>query len=109
MDNYQYRAEDEKGRYKQPEVKDFRRLNKVVLKEGATNAAVSSIVLESSGLTELVCNDYRRPEHCGTSTTLKFLRNLKEIPCSNAVLLFRWPKMHALASQTDPRRPSTAS
>jgi len=41
MDNYQYRVEDEKGRFKKPEVKDFRRLNKVVLKEGATNAAVS--------------------------------------------------------------------
>lgn len=44
MDNYQYRVDDEKGRYKHPEVKDFRRLNKVVLKEGATNAAVSRII-----------------------------------------------------------------
>ena len=41
MENYQYRAPSEKGAFKQPEIKDFRRLNKVVLKEGATNAAVS--------------------------------------------------------------------
>ena len=41
IDKYQYRAEGEKGRFKHPDIKDFKRLNKVVLKEGATNAAVS--------------------------------------------------------------------
>ena len=41
MDRYEYRAADPKGQFKAPEIKDFRRLNKVVLKEGATNAAVS--------------------------------------------------------------------
>ena len=34
-------AEIPKGRMKKPDVKDFKRLNKVVLKEGATNASVS--------------------------------------------------------------------
>ena len=41
IDRYEYRAEGEKGGFKNPEIKDFKRLNKVVLKEGATNAAVS--------------------------------------------------------------------
>ena len=37
---YQYRApEDPKMKSKQVDVKDFRRLNKVVLREGATDAA----------------------------------------------------------------------
>ena len=43
IDNYQYRDEKEKGRFQQPDVKDFRRLNKAVLGQKATNAAVSEI------------------------------------------------------------------
>ena len=35
-------AEIPKGRMKKPDVKDFKRLNKVVLAEGATNASVST-------------------------------------------------------------------
>lgn len=41
IERYQYRLENEKGARIQPDVKDFKKLNKVVLKEGATNAAVS--------------------------------------------------------------------
>ena len=41
MWKYQYRNENEKGGFKPVDTKDFRRLNKKVLKEGATNAAVS--------------------------------------------------------------------
>ena len=44
IDNYQYRDEREKGRFQQPDVKDFRRLNKAVLGQKATNAAVSEIL-----------------------------------------------------------------
>ena len=36
--------ENPQGRRKNPEVKDFKRLNKVVLKEGGTNAAVSDSI-----------------------------------------------------------------
>ena len=43
IDNYQYRDEKEKGRFQQPDIKDFRRLNKAVLGQKATNAAVSEI------------------------------------------------------------------
>ena len=38
-------AEIPKGRMKKPDVKDFKRLNKVVLKEGATNASVSKFLI----------------------------------------------------------------
>jgi len=41
MAKYQYRGEDN-GKTKLNDIKDFKRLNKVVLKEGATNAAVST-------------------------------------------------------------------
>ena len=43
IERYQYRVENEKGARIAPDIKDFKRLNKVVLKEGATNAAVSSL------------------------------------------------------------------
>ena len=40
IDKYQYRVEDPKAAAaRKPTTKDFKRLNKVVLKEGATNAA----------------------------------------------------------------------
>lgn len=39
IDKFQYRGpEDPKVRKMQPDVKDFRRLNKAVLRDGATNA-----------------------------------------------------------------------
>jgi len=41
IDKFQYRDETEKGRFKHPQVNDFTRLNKAVLKEGATNAAAN--------------------------------------------------------------------
>ena len=43
IERYQYRVENEKGARIAPDIKDFKRLNKVVLKEGATNAAVSNL------------------------------------------------------------------
>lgn len=39
VDKYQYRVDNPKGAFQKPDVKDFRRLNKAVLKEGATSAA----------------------------------------------------------------------
>lgn len=39
---YNYRGADQ-VKNRQAEIRDFRRLNKVVLKEGATNAAVSRV------------------------------------------------------------------
>ena len=42
MDRYEYRGTDMKGQFKAPDIKDFKKLNKVVLAEGATNAAVSA-------------------------------------------------------------------
>lgn len=44
MTRYQYRVEDPKAAFKHPDVKDFKRLNKVVIKEGGTNAGVSSVL-----------------------------------------------------------------
>ena len=52
IEKYQYRVDDPKS-FKHPDVKDFKRLNKVVLKEGATNAAVSQPKLFISKLTYL--------------------------------------------------------
>ena len=40
IDNYQYRVDDPKMRAKNPDIKDFKRLNKVVIKEGGTNSMV---------------------------------------------------------------------
>ena len=42
MWKYQYRKENEAGGFRKVETKDFKRLNKKVLQEGATNAAVST-------------------------------------------------------------------
>ena len=39
IDKFQYRVEDPKAASRKPAIKDFKRLNKVVLKEGATSAA----------------------------------------------------------------------
>ena len=48
IEKYQYRApEDLRSKNKVPDIKDFRRLNKVVLKEGATNAAVSPVPFDT--------------------------------------------------------------
>ena len=41
IENYQYRDEREPNRFKKPDVQDFKRLNKLVLREKATNAMVS--------------------------------------------------------------------
>lgn len=41
IDNYQYSVDDPKMRARNPDIKDFKKLNKVVLAEGATNAMVS--------------------------------------------------------------------
>ena len=38
---FQYRVDDPKMAFKHPDSKDFKKLNKVVLKEGATNAAAN--------------------------------------------------------------------
>ena len=44
IERYQQNVDEiPKGRRAAPEIKDFKRLNKVVLKEGATNAAVSDL------------------------------------------------------------------
>ena len=40
IDNYQYRVDDPKMKARNPDIKDFKRLNKVVLAEGATNSMV---------------------------------------------------------------------
>ena len=46
IERYQQNVDEiPKGRRAAPEIKDFKRLNKVVLKEGATNAAVSQLLL----------------------------------------------------------------
>ena len=46
IERYQQNVDEiPKGRRAAPEIKDFKRLNKVVLKEGATNAAVSHLLL----------------------------------------------------------------
>jgi hypothetical protein len=42
IENYQYRDEAAKGKFSSPDIKDFKRLNKAVLREKATNAAVST-------------------------------------------------------------------
>ncbi len=41
MWKYQYRDDNAKGGFKPVDAKDFKRLNKKVLQEGATNSAVS--------------------------------------------------------------------
>ena len=42
IDNYQYRVDDPKAeKARNPDIKDFKKLNKVVLAEGATNSMVS--------------------------------------------------------------------
>ena len=41
MGRYEYRNTDPKLAYKHPDIKDFKKLNKVVLKEGATSAAAN--------------------------------------------------------------------
>jgi len=48
MTKYQYRVEDPKFQ-KQEDAKDFKRLNKVVLKEGATNAAANRQLRKNHG------------------------------------------------------------
>ena len=52
IEKYQFTVEGEKGRYKHPEIKDFKKLNKVVLAEGATNAAVSYRINGLNGLSK---------------------------------------------------------
>jgi len=41
IEKYQFRDEKEKGRFVSPDVKDFKRLNKAVLGQKATNAAAN--------------------------------------------------------------------
>ena len=42
IDDYQYRVDDPKMKARNPDIKDFKKLNKVVLAEGATNSMVRS-------------------------------------------------------------------
>ena len=49
MGRYEYRVTDPKLMFKHPDVKDFKRLNKVVLKEGATNAAANRAMRNNHG------------------------------------------------------------
>lgn len=50
MDKFQYRDETEKGRYQHPKINDFTRLNKAVLKQGATNAAANRAMRQQHDL-----------------------------------------------------------
>mmetsp|Transcript_30468 Transcript_30468/g.37513 ORF Transcript_30468/g.37513 Transcript_30468/m.37513 type:complete len:240 (+) Transcript_30468:15-734(+) len=43
IENYQYRDEAAKGKFSNPDIKDFKRLNKAVLREKATNAASNRV------------------------------------------------------------------
>ena len=42
IENYQYRVQDPALRAKEPKIQDFKKLNKVVLAEGATDAKVKT-------------------------------------------------------------------
>lgn len=48
IDNYQYRVDDPKAKLRNPDIKDIIKLNKNVLKEGATTSAVSRIISTNS-------------------------------------------------------------
>ena len=56
IEKYQFRDEKEKGRFVSPDIKDFKRLNKAVLGQKATNAAVSNQKLHGAFLQSIALN-----------------------------------------------------
>ena len=107
MWKYEYRKQNEAGGFRKVDTKDFKRLNKKVLQEGATNAAVSTTKSLSNNETSDILSlfSYRLTVH--SEPTLTTSCNRSSQPAAELVqeVTSTFLKRSLTAALTDHRPP----